>query len=130
MANYWFDHVHVIGPDPVKTAEFYERCLGAKRGPVNRLPDGSITLDLDLKGTIIKARQPRPKTLLPNSPLTGLEHFAVQTNDIEEAVTELKAKGVKFIKEITESFPGVKATFFVAPEGVLIELIERSNPPR
>jgi methylmalonyl-CoA/ethylmalonyl-CoA epimerase len=127
MANYWFDHVHVIGPDPMKTAEFYERFLSAKRGAVSKLPDGTITLDLDLKGTTIKVRQPRAKTLLPNSPLTGLEHFALQTDDIEEAVAELKAKGVKFLKDITESFPGVKATFFVAPEGVLIELIERSN---
>ncbi len=130
MANYWFDHVHVIGPDPMKTAEFYERFLGAKRGAVGKLPDGSITLDLDLKGTTIKIRQPRAKTLLPNSPLTGLEHFAVQTDDIEEAMDELKTNGVKFLQGITQSLPGVKATFFVAPEGVLIELIERSNPPR
>jgi catechol 2,3-dioxygenase-like lactoylglutathione lyase family enzyme len=128
MANYWFDHVHLISPDPIKTAEFYERCLGATRGPVNKTPDGVMTLDLNLKGTIIKARQPRPKTLLPDSPLTGLEHFAVQTDDIEGAVAELKAKGVKFLKEITQSFPGVRATFFVGPEGVLIELIERRNP--
>ena len=129
MPKYWFDHAHVIGPDPIKTAEFYEKMLGAKRGAISKLPDGSMTLDLDLKGTIIKVRQPRAKPLLPSSPLTGLEHFAVQTDNIEAAVSELKAKGVKFLQGITQSLPGVKATFFVAPEDVLIELIERSNPP-
>jgi methylmalonyl-CoA/ethylmalonyl-CoA epimerase len=128
MAKYWFDHVHVIGPDAMKTAEFYEKVLNAKRRAVNTLPDGNIILDLDLEGTIIKVRQPRAKSLLPNLPATGLEHFAVQTDDIEGAVADLKAKGVRVLQEITESFPGVRATFFVGPEGVLIELIQRSKP--
>ncbi len=127
MAKYWFDHVHVIGPNVTKTAEFYENVLNAKRRAVNTLPDGTVILDLDFEGTILKIRPPRANSVLPETPALGLEHFALQTDDIEEAVAELKAKGVKVLQEIKESFPGVRATFFVGPEGVLIELIQRDE---
>lgn len=131
MPNYWFDHVHVISPDPIKTAEFYEKLLGAKRGGVGKFPDGSINVDLDLKGTTIKIRQPREKPLLPSASPAGcaLEHFGVRTDNIETAVGELKTNGIKFVQEITQS-PGLKASFFVAPGDVLIELSERSSPSR
>ena len=130
MAKYRFDHVHVIAPDPMKTAEFYESILNAKRREVNTLPDGSVVLELDLEGTMMKIRGPRTKPLLPNSPITGIEHFGVQTDNIQEAVAELKSRGVKFLQEIKESMSGLKSTFFVAPEGVLIELIENSKTLR
>ena len=28
MPNYWFDHIHLMSPDPLKTAEFYEKSFG------------------------------------------------------------------------------------------------------
>ncbi len=124
MAKYRFDHVHVIGPDPMKTSEFYENVLHAKRRGVDTLPDGSVMVELDLEGTMIKIRGPRAKPLLPDSPVTGLEHFAVQTDNIQEAVTELKSRGVKVIQEIQDPAGGLKAAYVVAPEGVLIELLK------
>ncbi len=124
MAEYRFDHVHVIAPDPMKTSEFYENVLHAKRRAVGTSPDGGVVLELDLEGTMMKIRGPRAKPLLPNSPITGIEHFGFQTDNIQEAVAELKSRGVKFLQEIKESMSGLKSTFFVAPEGVLIELIE------
>jgi glyoxylase I family protein len=130
MAKYRFDHVHVIAPDPMKTSEFYENILNAKRRVVGTSPDGGVVLELDLEGTMMKIRGPRTKPLLPNSPITGIEHFGVQTDNIEEAVAELKSRGVKFLQEIKESMSGLKSTFFVAPEGVLIELIEDNKTLR
>ncbi len=124
MAKYWVDHVHVIAPDPMKTSEFYENLLHAKRREARTLRDGSVMVELDLEGTVIKIRGPRARPLLPDSPVSGLEHFGVETDNIEEAVAELKSRGVKFVQEIKESMPGLKAAFFVAPEGVLIELTE------
>jgi catechol 2,3-dioxygenase-like lactoylglutathione lyase family enzyme len=128
MAKYSFDHVHVIAPDPMKTAEFYENMLHAKRRVVGTSPDGGVVVELDLEGTMMKIRGPRAKPLLPNSPITGIEHFSVQTDNIEEAVVELKSRGVQFLREVKESTPGVKSTFLIAPEGVLIELIEERKP--
>jgi catechol 2,3-dioxygenase-like lactoylglutathione lyase family enzyme len=128
MAKFWFDHVHVIGPDPMKTAEFYEKILGAKRSAVNELLDGSVVLDLDLAGTSMKVRGPRLRPLVPNAPLNGIEHFSVRTDNIQEAVAELKFRGVKLLGEIKETQPGVKTIYFVAPEDVLIELLEIRKP--
>ena len=128
MAKYRFDHVHVIAPDPMKTAEFYENVLHAKRTAANTLPDGSAILELDLEGSIIKVRGSRATPLLPGAPESGIEHFCVQTDNIQEAVAELKSQGVTFLQEIKESALGLKTTYFVGPENVLIELIEQSDP--
>ena len=130
MAKYSFDHVHVIAPDPMKTAEFYENMLHAKRRVVGTSPDGGVVVELDLEETMMKIRGPRAQPLLPNSPITGLEHFGVRTDNIQEAVAELKSRGVQFLREVKESTPGVKSTFLIAPEGVLIELIEDSKTLR
>jgi catechol 2,3-dioxygenase-like lactoylglutathione lyase family enzyme len=130
MAKYRFDHVHVIAPEPMKASEFYENVLHAKRLVVGTSPDGGVVVELDLEGTLMKIRGPRAKPLLHNSPLTGIEHFGLQTDNIEEAVAELKSRGVQFLWEVKKSSPGVKSTFFVAPEGVLIELIEDSKTLR
>ncbi len=124
MTKYRVDHVHVVAPDPMKTSEFYENLLHAKRREARTLPDGSAMVELDLEGTVIKIRGPRAKPLLSGSAVSGLEHFGLETDNIQEAVAELKSRGVRFVQEIKESMPGLKVAFFVAPEGVLIELTE------
>ncbi len=46
MANDWCDHVHVICPDPLKSAEFYEKIFGALFKGVMSLPIGSRLFNL------------------------------------------------------------------------------------
>ena len=53
MLNYWFDHIHLVSPDPVKTAEFYVKMFGAKQ-----VGSGRVTVSLDLNGTTILISQP------------------------------------------------------------------------
>ena len=131
MPEYYFDHVHIISPDPQKTAEFYEKMLGAKKCGDRKLPDGRINVDIDLKGTAIKVAEPRAKPLLPTASSTryGVEHWGLRTDNIEAAVSELQAKGVKFVQDITQ-IPGVKIAFFVTPDEELVELLERTSPTR
>ena len=127
MPNYWYDHVHLSSLEPSKTAEFYEKMFGARRLGVRELPDGRTSVDLDLKGSSILITHPKVQPKSASSPETpfGLEHFGIKTDDIETAVAELKANGVKFRDEIREGRPGVRLAFFWAPENVLIELMER-----
>ena len=130
MPSYWYDHVHLISPDPVKTAEFYERMFNAKRVSVRELGVGRVSVELDLNGSrvLVMSRRVQPETA-PSSPETdcGLEHFGIRTDNLEAAVADLKAKGVQFKEEIREVRPGVKISFLWAPENVLIELLEKSN---
>jgi len=125
MPKYKFAHVHVISVDPVKTAEFYEKNLGAKIEGVRKVSDGSTNVDLDLGGTKLLIRQPRQKALLPAdySPNEGgVEHIGLYTDDIDASVNELKANDVPFVQEVRQ-LPTHKVAFFLAPENVLVELM-------
>jgi len=129
MPNYWFDHVHLISQDPLMTADFYEKTFGAKRDGLSELPDGRTLVSVTLGGASIKVINPRAKPLVPNTLPNdcGLEHFGLRTDNLAEAVAELKANGIKFVQEITAVSPTTKIAFFTSPEGILIELLEISG---
>jgi len=130
MPSYCYDHIHLISPDPVKTAQFYEEMFNAKRVSVGELGAGRRSVELDLNGSrvLVMSRRVQPETA-PSSAETddGLEHFGIRTDNLEAAVADLKAKGVQFKEEIREIRPGVKISFLWAPENVLIELLERGS---
>jgi len=124
MPNYWFDHVHLMSTDLLKTAVFYEQMFGARRVGAQELAGGRTRVNLDLSGTTILVINPRVQPLIPSEPKTDLGHFGVRTDNLETAVAELKAKGVKFVLEITEIQPGLKISYLLGPENVLVELQE------
>ena len=129
MPKYWFHHVHLISPEPLKTAEFYEKMIGAKRLDVTELDQGKVAVRVTLDGVKINIIPPRAKPLLPGvSPNCGVEHLGIKTDNIEVAVQELKAKGAEFIEEIT-AWPALQAkyAFFLAPDNVLVELVEMKD---
>jgi len=119
MPEYWFDHIHLRSPDPVKTAEFYEQMVGAKRVSMRDEGDGRAMVKLDLKGITILINQ---KT--EEGAQTGLVHFGIRTDKLDEAVTAMKERGVKFTQDIRQVRPDFKISFLVAPEDVSIELQE------
>jgi predicted enzyme related to lactoylglutathione lyase len=125
MPEYKFAHVHLISLDPIKTAEFYENVLGARREAVQKTPDGATNVVLNLGGTRLQIRQPRPKALLRIDSATDcrLEHIALLTDDLDASVNDLKANGIEFV-QATRQTPMGRVTFFIAPENVLIELME------
>ena len=130
MPNYWMDHVHLVSKDPMKTAEFYEKTFGAKKED-ETLPDGRLLLSriLNNDSVTIKISNPRPKPLMANTlpDGCGLEHYGLRTDDIEAAVADMKGQGVKFVQEITDLPSGTKISFFVTPDGDLVELLQRPD---
>lgn len=123
MPTYRFHHVHVVSEDFTGTAEFYEKLFGAKR--VRTVKDN---IDIDLNGTIIKIRNPRPEPLLPGVPIRrGLEHISLKTDNVEAAVEDLRANGVRVLQEVNSPAPGVKLAYVLAPGDVTIELLEQSD---
>ncbi len=130
MPSYWHDHIHLASPAPLKTAQFYEGMFKAKRVSTRKLADGRTSIQLDLNGSriLVTERQAQAKTARGSSgTVYGLEHFGLKTDNLEAAVAELKANGVKFRDEIREARPGLKIAFLWAPENVLIELLEESG---
>lgn len=128
MPNYWMEHVHLVSKDPLKTAEFYEKTLGAKMVERSTLSDGRILLSQLLDGDVvsIKISNPREKPLTSNTlpDGCGLEHYGIKTDDIEAAVADLKGRGIRFVQDIVEHPSGVKVAFFLSPDDVLIELLQ------
>ena len=118
MPEYWFDHIHLRSPDPVKTAEFYEQMFGAKRVSMRDEGDGRAMVKLDLKGITILINQAADDTQ------TGLVHFGIRTDKLDDSVVAMKKKGVKFTQDIRQVRLDFKISFLVAPEDVSIELQE------
>jgi catechol 2,3-dioxygenase-like lactoylglutathione lyase family enzyme len=129
MAKYWFDHVHLVTKKPETAAGFYEKMFGAKRDGFLELPDGRRLVSVAIDRASIKTSNPRPEPLVPNTlpDGCGLEHFGLGTDNIEEAVAELKASGVKCVLEIKAISPTTKIAYFISPEDILIELVEVSS---
>lgn len=118
MPEYWFDHIHLRSPDPIKTAEFYERMFGARRISARDEGNGRVSAKLDLKGVTIlisPAREGDP---------TGLVHFGIRTDKLEESVAAMKNEGVKFTQDVRQIRPDFKISFLVAPENISVELQE------
>lgn len=117
MLNYWFEHIHLLSPDPLKTAEYYEKMFGAKK-IIKDLGNGRTVVSLDFHGiSILIAPKQGGEVEKPS-----LDHFGVATNNLAMAVNDLKAKGVEFTKEITQVRPDFLISFLRTPDGVSIEL--------
>ena len=119
MPDYWIDHIHLMSPDPAKTAEFYVKMFGARQVSKHELGNGRVTVNLDMNGTTILISQQAA-----DSVQTGLAHFGIGTDNLDKAVDDLKARGVEFTMDKREIRPGFKISFLTAPENVSIELQE------
>ena len=127
MAEFTYDHIHLRSPDPEATAAFYEKMFGAKI--LRSVQAGKPRIDMKLGGAdiFIAAVAPDGKTAPPpTSPYQGLDHFGLSVHGIDAAVADLKAKGCTFTMEPTTIRPGVRIAFVQGPQGVSIELLERT----
>ena len=127
MANYTWDHVHLRTPDPEAMAQWFERMLGAQ--VLRSTQQGKPRIDLKLGGANIFIAPLEPGKVVnppPPHPHQGLDHFGLTVKDIDAVAAELKAKGVEFTREPTTIRPGVRICFIRGPQGISIELIERT----
>jgi catechol 2,3-dioxygenase-like lactoylglutathione lyase family enzyme len=124
--TYTSDHLHLRSPDPEAAAAFYVDAMGARE--VGRVDvRGMLRVMLDLGGLRVFVEQvpgdtPRP----PQPPYVGIEHIGLAVDDLDAAVADLRARGVRFVVEPREARPGVRIAFIDGPDQVRIELIERS----
>ena len=112
------NHVHLKTPDPEKTAQFYVDNLGAKivgqaGGNGVRLDLHGLTLNVT---TFIESQQHEQKY--------GIEHIAIDADDIQGMIDMLKSNGAKILEEATVSGDR-RVVFFEGPDGVQLEFIEK-----
>jgi lactoylglutathione lyase len=119
MPAYTFDHIHLLSPDPAKTAEFYEKMFGAKKS-IRDLGNGRTAVAVDLDGTKILIRAKNEG----EAEKPSLDHYGIGTDNLEQAIADLKAHGVTFTMEMRELRPGLKISFLRTPDGVSIEIMQ------
>jgi lactoylglutathione lyase len=124
MAGFTWDHIHLRSPNPEATAAFYERMFGAE--VIRTMQQGKPRIDLKVGGAnvFILPIVPGDKT---NPPPTSPYHFGLSVTGIDAVVADLKAKGAEFTMEPNNIRPGIRIAFLRGPEGVSIELLERSS---
>ena len=128
MAKFTWDHIHLRSPNPEATAAFYERMFGAE--VIRTMQQGKPRIDLKVGGAnvFILPVVPGDKTNPPPTlPYQGLDHFGLSVTGIDAVVADLKAKGAEFTMEPNNIRPGIRIAFLRGPEGVSIELLERSS---
>ena len=114
------NHVHVKSPNPKETAQFYVDTLGAKI--VSDIGDRGVRLDLHgltINLTTHIADQKREQKY-------GMEHFALNTDDMDGAIANLEAKGAKVLEQMVGG-GGNRVCFLEGPDGVQLELIEMKS---
>jgi lactoylglutathione lyase len=127
-ATIHFDHMHLRSPDPEGTAHWFEEMLGAE--VIRSVQEGQPRIDLKLGGAnIFIAPVPAGDASVgapPRTPYQGLDHFGLAVPDLDTAAAALKAKGVEFTMEPKQARPGLRIAFIRGPQGISIELLQRS----
>jgi glyoxylase I family protein len=67
---------------------------------------------------------PNPPMRINQPEAQGLRHLAFSVSDMEEAVNDLKAKGISVEAVRIDPITGGKYTFFSDPDGLPLELVE------
>jgi len=127
MAKYTWDHIHLRSPDPEATAQWFEKMLGAE--VIRTMQQGTPRIDLKLGGAnifIAPVKAGDGVNTPPTTPYQGLDHFGLVVTGIDAVASELKAKGVEVTREPTTVRPGTRVCFIRGPQGVSIELLDRT----
>ena len=128
MAKFTWDHIHLRTANPEAMAAWFEEMLGAE--VIRTMQQGAPRIDLKLGGAdvfIMPVRDGDGTHAAPTIPYRGLDHFGVAVRGIDAIAAELKAKGAEFTMEPTTIRPGIRVCFIRAPEGVSVELLDRSK---
>ena len=128
MAKFTWDHIHLRTANPEAMAAWFEEMLGAE--VIRTMQQGAPRIDLKLGGAdvfIMPAKDGDGTHAAPTIPYRGLDHFGVAVRGIDAIAAELKAKGAEFTMEPTTIRPGIRVCFIRAPDGVSVELLERSK---
>lgn len=133
MARYTNNHTHLTGAHPEKLLDFYTRVMGGKLDREFLLGGSHKAWDVNLGGLLIRISDwsnadgilMKEYTMARGKHQFGLHHLAMTVDNMDEAYAELKANGAEFLLPPKATGPTSKVAFVVAPENVLVELIER-----
>lgn len=126
------NHVAVVVDDMEKALSFWRDALGMELHGLRDVPaEKSQVAFLPLPGSEVELVQPTTedsgiaKYLAKRGP--GMHHLCLEVDNIEEMMSQLKARGVRLINEEPRTAADGKKYAFIHPEstsGVLVELYQ------
>ena|SRR5688572_26656938 len=131
------EHVGVVVNDVDKSRALWEGCFGIKLGGVETNPVRPVKLALYPVGEsmveLIAGTTPDSKhAKMIAEGKGGVNHICFEVEDIDEALAELKAKGVPLLDEVPRiGHAGCRIAFLdpAGTDGCLIELAQLPTEP-
>ena len=127
------DHIGIAVKSIEQAGKFYTDMLGLKIEDIESVPDQRVNVAFlpitDSEVELLESTEPDgPVAKYIDSRGEGVQHIAFRVENIEEALEELKEKGVRLIDEKPRKGAGGARIAFIHPKetnGVLVEICER-----
>ena len=127
------DHIGIAVKEIQQAGKFYTDILGLKIEDIETVTDQKVNVAFipitDSEVELLESTEPDgPVAKFIDSRGEGIQHIAFCVENIEEALAELKAKGVRLIDEKPRKGAGGAMIAFIHPKetnGVLVEICER-----
>ncbi|MBN2033510.1 MAG: methylmalonyl-CoA epimerase [Deltaproteobacteria bacterium] len=127
------DHIGIAVKTIDKAGKFYTDHLGLKITEIENVADQKVNVAFlpitDSEVELIEStHDDGPVARFIESKGEGIQHIAFRVENIEDALAELKAKGVRLIDQHPRQGAGGAKIAFIHPKetnGVLVELCER-----
>jgi len=127
------DHIGIAVKSIEESLKFWEAAMGIKCHGVEEVAEQKVkTAFLPLGDTEIELLEPTnadsPVAKFIEAKGEGIHHLAIRVENLEEALAELKAKGIRLIDEKPRCGAGGAKIAFLHPKatgGILLELSER-----
>lgn len=129
------DHIGVAVPSIAEALKFWEDTLGVVCTGVEEVADQKVkTAFLPIADTEVELLEPTsedsPVAKFMAAGRPGIHHMAIRVDNLEKALEECKAKGIRLIDEKPRRGAGGAMIAFLHPKstgGVLLELCERGE---
>jgi methylmalonyl-CoA/ethylmalonyl-CoA epimerase len=127
------DHIGIAVKSIEGASLFYEKILGLEVQAVEHVAEQKVNVAFipitDSEVELLESTDPEgPVAKYIEARGEGVQHIAYRVENIEEALRELKAKGVRLIDEKPRKGAGGAKIAFIHPKethGVLVEICER-----
>ena len=127
------DHIGLAVKSIKEAGRFYVDLLGLGIEEIEKVEDQKVKVAFipisEGEVELLESTEPDgPVAKFINSKGEGIQHIAFRVENIDEALEELKAKGVRLIDQQPRSGAGGARIAFIHPKetnGVLVELCQR-----
>jgi lactoylglutathione lyase len=127
------DHIHIYAAEPEESARFFTHHFEARPILRDTNVNGDTRIFLALGGQVLVLGS-FPSGLGPAPPPEagdgayrhgfGVAHFGLRVADVESAIAELAASGVRVLSQSVQEPSGLTYAYVAAPDGVVVELTQ------